>query len=95
MRSENRYTATLFTMLGLCALVVTPVAAATPDCVYVGPSTARNARPTAAHRSSRRPHPITTGPAAAVWGGGASSSELAVGPGKHPPVPAPRHGGFG
>jgi hypothetical protein len=39
MRSKIRYTATLFTTLGLCALVVTPVAAATPDCVYVGPST--------------------------------------------------------
>jgi hypothetical protein len=39
MRSRTRYTATLFTMLGLCALIVTPVAAATPDCVYVGPST--------------------------------------------------------
>ncbi len=39
MRLRIRDTATLFTMLGLCALVVTPVAAATPDCVYVGPTT--------------------------------------------------------
>ena len=39
MRSKIRYFATLFAMLGLCALVVTPVAAATPDCINTGPNT--------------------------------------------------------
>jgi hypothetical protein len=39
MRSRLRYTATLLTMLGTCALVLTPTAMATPECIYVGPTT--------------------------------------------------------
>jgi hypothetical protein len=39
MRSIIRYTATFFTVLGASALIVTPLAAATPDCIYVGPTT--------------------------------------------------------
>ena len=39
MRSKLRHTATLFAMSGACALGATPVAAAAPECVNIGPTT--------------------------------------------------------
>ena len=39
MRSIIRYTATFFAALGVYALVITPVAAAAPECVNIGPTT--------------------------------------------------------
>jgi hypothetical protein len=39
MRSKIRYTAILSASMGALALVMTPVAAAAPDCVNIGPTT--------------------------------------------------------
>ena len=69
MRSIIRYTAISFAAMGVCALLITPVAAAAPECVNIGPTTTQ-CQTNGSAQIVTSPQPNNNWGGWPYWGGG-------------------------
>ena len=69
MRSIIRYTATSFAAVAACALAFTPVAAAAPECVNIGPTTTQ-CQTNGSAQIVTSPQPNNNWGGWPYWGGG-------------------------